>query len=78
MIRQELRDKADQLARDLSKSRTVETDWMRELLRINYEVAKEKLVDAMREDVPILQGKARAYEEFFKQLTRPVPDENKE
>lgn len=64
----ERRDKIHKLLNDLAKSTAIEATWIRELLDLLFEDAKERLVDAMGDDIPRIQGEAKVMERIAKQL----------
>lgn len=64
----ERRERINQLQSDLAKSTSPEAEWMRELLRLQFEDAKERLVSAEAVDIPRIQGEARFLDKTSKQM----------
>jgi hypothetical protein len=64
----ERRERLNKLISDLASSTSNEVVWMRELFDLQFEDAKERLVDAEGIDVPRIQGETRYLEKFTKQL----------
>lgn len=64
----ERRERLSTLMADLAKSTSPEVMWMRELFDLQFEDAKERLVDAEPVDVQRIQGEARYLEKFTKQF----------
>jgi hypothetical protein len=60
----ERRERLNKLISDLASSTSNEVVWMRELFDLQFEDAKERLVDAEGIDVPRIQGEARYLEKF--------------
>lgn len=65
----ERKERIHQLQADISKSTSPEVMWLRELLELLYEDAKDRLVDASGDDIPRIQGEARSMEKFFRQIS---------
>jgi hypothetical protein len=59
----------DQLLRSLAASDAQEAKWVRELLELHAEDAKERLVNAEGIDVPRIQGEARLMDRIVKQMS---------
>jgi hypothetical protein len=64
----ERREHLNRLISDLAKSTSPEVVWMRELFELQYEDAKERLVDAEGVDIARIQGEAKYLEKFHRQL----------
>lgn len=64
----ERRERLNKLISDLAGSTSNEVVWMRELFELQFEDAKERLVNAEEVDVPRIQGEARYLEKFTKQF----------
>jgi hypothetical protein len=64
----ERRERLNRLTSDLASSTSNEVVWLRELFDLQFEDAKERLVDAEGIDVPRIQGEARYLEKFTKQF----------
>lgn len=64
----ERRERLNQLLSDLAKSTSPEVMWMRELFELQFEDAKDRLINADGVDFPRIQGEARYLEKFHKQL----------
>ena len=62
------RARINQLVSDLARSTSPEVIWMREIFDLQYEDAKERLVDADGVDLTRVQGEARYLEKFTKQI----------
>lgn len=72
MQKQDRRLRAETLAKDLANSTSPEVLFMRELIDIQYELTKEKLVEAAGDEVFKFQGEARCLDRIARQLTRPA------
>jgi hypothetical protein len=68
----ERRSRIDRLIADLAKSGATEVQQMLELTNLQFEEAKERLVDAEGADVARIQGEARAFEKFTRQFNAAV------
>jgi hypothetical protein len=64
----ERRERLNTLTTDLAKSTSPEVMWMRELFDLQFEDAKDRLVDAEGIDFQRIQGEARYLEKFIKTL----------
>lgn len=64
----ERRERINQLISDLAKSTAPEGEWLRELMTLQFEDAKDRLVDAQDADIPRIQGEARFLEKAHKQM----------
>jgi hypothetical protein len=64
----ERRERINQLQSDLAKSTSPEVMWMRELWDLQFEDAKDRLMNAEGIDVSRIQGEARYLEKFTKQM----------
>ena len=62
----ERRERIQQLQSDLANGTSNEAQWVRELLELQFEDAKERLIEAEGIDVPRIQGEARFLEKQFK------------
>ncbi len=62
------RERINVLQSDLAKSTSPEVAWMRELWDLQFEDAKERLVDAEPQDIARIQGEARYLEKYTKQM----------
>jgi hypothetical protein len=62
------RERLNTLIGDLSKSTSPEVMWLREVLDLQFEDAKDRLVDAEGVDFQRIQGEARYLEKFTKQF----------
>lgn len=62
------RERLNTLISDLANSTSPEVMWMRELFDLQYEDAKDRLIDAEGVDFPRIQGEARYLEKFTRQL----------
>jgi hypothetical protein len=69
-MRQERRDRAQQIATELQGRPVDEVRMMIELVALQYELSKDTLVNAVGEDLLRIQGEARAFERLHKLLTR--------
>lgn len=65
----ERRERLNQLISDLAKATSPEVMWMREMFELQYEDAKERLVEAETIDIPRIQGEARYIEKLFRQMS---------
>ena len=68
METKERKERLNKLLSDLARSDSVEAKWVRELFEIQLEDAKDRLIDAMGEDIPRIQGEARVMERIYRQL----------
>jgi hypothetical protein len=59
----------DRLTNELAKSTAPEAEWLRKLLDLHFEDAKERLVTAQEVEFQRIQGEARYTEKFSRQLT---------
>jgi hypothetical protein len=64
----ERRERLSKLIADLASSTSNEVVWMRELFDLQFEDAKDRLVDAEGVDFQRIQGEARYLEKFTKTL----------
>lgn len=72
MQKQDKRERAETLISDLARATSPEVLAVRELLSLQYEITKDKLVSADAAELVKLQGEARCLDRLFKSLTRPV------
>lgn len=63
------RERINLLISDLAKSTAPEGEWLRELLQLQFEDAKDRLIDAQDADIPRTQGEARFLEKIHRQMT---------
>lgn len=68
METKERKDRLNKLLTDLARSDAPEAKWVRELLELQAEDAKERLVNAESIDVPRIQGEARVMDGLMKKL----------
>lgn len=68
MQTKERKERLQALAAEIAQSNAREVDQTLELLDLSYEDAKERLVNAMGEDIPRVQGEARILERLHRQL----------
>lgn len=68
METKERKERLNNLLNDLARSDAPEAKLMRELLDLQFEDAKERLVDAIGDDIPRIQGEARIMERLSRQL----------
>jgi hypothetical protein len=71
MQKQDRKARVQQLENDLAKSTSPEVLFVRELLKLKFEEAKDRLVDAVGDDVFKIQGEAKCLDGMFKKLTAP-------
>lgn len=65
----ERKERISKLLADIAKSTTDEAKWVREVIELHAEDAKERLVNAEGIDVPRIQGEARLMDRMHKILT---------
>lgn len=63
------REQARRIQGELQNSTGYEIDQVRKLLVAKYEDAKIRLVEAVGEDIPRVQGEARTYKKLLDDLT---------
>jgi hypothetical protein len=68
METKERKERLNKLLHDLAASDSLEAKWVRELFALQAEDAKERLVDAMGDDIPRIQGEAKVMERISRQL----------
>lgn len=69
METKERKEQLNKLLSDLAASTAIEVNWVRELFRIQYEDAKERLVQAEGAEMLRLQGEAKVMERLYRQLS---------
>jgi hypothetical protein len=69
-MKTERKKRAQELASDLQRSRAPEVAAIKELVMLQYEEAKESLVEMIGEDVLRKQGGAQALKRLYDMLTR--------
>lgn len=68
MEKKDRRERVNELLASISKSTSPEMEWVREMLMLQFEDAKDRLIDAQEIDVPRIQGEARFLEKLHKQM----------
>lgn len=64
----ERRAEIDRLTAELARSTAPEAEWLRKLYELQFDDAKDRLVDAEGVDFQRIQGEARFLEKFSRQL----------
>lgn len=63
------KERIDLLLTDLARSTAPENVWLLEVIELQLEDAKDRLINADGVDVPRIQGEARFLEKLSRQLT---------
>lgn len=64
----ERKERISQLVAELARSQSLEAGWTRELVSLLFDDAKDRLINAMGEDIPRTQGEARLMERVSSQM----------
>lgn len=68
METKERKAQREQLLSDLAKSDETSAKWARDLIKLQLEDARDRLVDAEGVDIPRIQGEARLMERWHRLL----------